>query len=189
MIKNKRYPHGGFTLIELLVAVLIIGILAAIALPQYRKSVEKANVAPILSLLKTLYQAQESYYLTNGTYSNDFDSLDIDFPWEATSEYWNLSPYVRDKRENGQWIAEIANMSTVGLYISIGRKSGKYMGTGFQIMLNPIEPRLQKGVLYCAEYVGAKYAFPQGEYCPKIFQTDTSASYPGAVRLHIMSNF
>ena len=57
-----------FTLIELLVVVLIIGILAAVAVPQYEKVVEKSKATQALTLLKSAYQAAATYYMANGTY-------------------------------------------------------------------------------------------------------------------------
>ena len=87
--------RSGFTLIELLVVVLIIGILAAVALPQYQKAVRKSKAGQVLSLLRSLTSAQEVYYLANGTYSENFEQLDLQIPGTeitCTSE-WLSSCY------------------------------------------------------------------------------------------------
>lgn len=62
--KNKK----GFTLIELLVVVLIIGILAAVALPQYKVAVWKAEVASILPVMRAWKDALEVYKMAQGEY-------------------------------------------------------------------------------------------------------------------------
>ena len=59
---------SGFTLIELLVVVLIIGILAAVAVPQYQKAVEKARLAEVLSTLSSIQKGIDAWLLENGGY-------------------------------------------------------------------------------------------------------------------------
>ena len=71
-----------FTLIELLVVVLIIGILAAIALPQYQVAVEKARATEALIIVRAIADANRRYYLANGTYTNDINDLDSIIPGE-----------------------------------------------------------------------------------------------------------
>ena len=74
-MKNKISNKKGFTLIELLVVVLIIGILASVALPQYQKAVEKARAAEMISFVGNAKKAVSLYLLENGFPANETDLL------------------------------------------------------------------------------------------------------------------
>ena len=77
---NTGLASVGFTLIELLVVVLIIGILAAVAVPQYQLAVDKSKFASNMPLLDATETAQEVYYLANGQYATEFEQLDMQIP-------------------------------------------------------------------------------------------------------------
>ncbi|WP_458401438.1 type IV pilin protein [Candidatus Avelusimicrobium sp.] len=79
----------GFTLIELLVVVLIIGILSAVALPQYRKSIEKSRLTEVFTFAGFVRQIGTEYYLANGTYEG-FDAELIPMTMKNYSQPQNI---------------------------------------------------------------------------------------------------
>ena len=87
-------PLRGFTLIELLVVVLIIGILSAIALPQYQKAVEKTRISQALTFLDAVYKSHQLCVLQHGANSDDcylgdptvLASLEIELPGKIETE-------------------------------------------------------------------------------------------------------
>ena len=109
-----------FTLIELLIVVLIIGILAAVALPQYQKAVNKSRLNEWLVSIKGYYAGIESYLLANGfpasrvrftgdgTEANSsFSSLDIEMPCikeEGTYCYTKIGRFNVACASNGCWV-------------------------------------------------------------------------------------
>jgi type IV pilus assembly protein PilA len=95
MINSRR---SAFTLIELLIVVVIIGILAAIAIPKFSNTKGQAFLAAMRSDLRNLATAEEGYYYSNSAYSNDLSQLNfltssgvtISVP-EATAGGWSAS--------------------------------------------------------------------------------------------------
>lgn len=98
----------GFTLIELLVVVLIIGILAAVALPQYTKAVEKSRAAEAFTIVRAIRDAQKAYYMANGSYTNDLNNLDITVP--GTDNMYNTVP-----RKETKWFSFAASAPAPGI--------------------------------------------------------------------------
>jgi prepilin-type N-terminal cleavage/methylation domain-containing protein len=80
-MKNNK----GFTLIELLVVVLIIGILAAIAVPKYQIAVEKSIMQEAILNLKAIAQANDRFFLANNRYADaeEISKLDITIPGDT----------------------------------------------------------------------------------------------------------
>jgi type IV pilus assembly protein PilA len=104
MSHHKR--NAGFTLIELLIVVVIIGILAAIAIPKFANTKGKAYAASMRSDLRNLAVAQESYMYDNGVYAGSLGAMNV-IPsngvtitigaatgqgWNAQAEHYMASP-------------------------------------------------------------------------------------------------
>ena len=82
----------GFTLIELLVVVLIIGILSAIAVPQYQKTVERARASEAVINVRAIAEAEKRHILLTDTLTTSLNDLDIDISQDKYS--YNILPDV-----------------------------------------------------------------------------------------------
>ena len=179
---SLRKGMAGFTLIELLVVVLIIGILASVAMPQYNKAVEKSRATQALAILKSLYAAQETYYMANGSYATSFDELDLSVPWTGTTKW--LSGAV-DTRSNDKWSLQIYK-SGEDAAIYLGRISGEYKGAGWTIGLSGGSGG-ENGTLFCGERknTGIVYSKESGSYCVQIFGSTKVFEDPGLRRYRL----
>ena len=175
--RRAKRRLGGFTIIELLVVVLIIGILAAVALPAYEKAVEKSRVAEALTLFKSVVQANQVYCLANGKYASSFEDLDIDIPWQAESA---------TVRSNGFWKmtvnpSHVQNNST-GASVDLIRQDDKYLTVGFSYFFEPDRYKSVTG-LYCR----VSYYDRRGSrnYCEKIMSLSNPEIISGWGRIHL----
>ena len=127
--QNKK----AFTLIELLVVVLIIGILAAIALPKYQKAVWKSKNVQLKTVAASIGQAQEAYHLANGSWSGRFDMLDIGLPLESgqkTCSYMTKGGDPVRKGKDFEVLITSSNLQNEG-NITIVWTEGPYKCDGF----------------------------------------------------------
>ena len=178
-MNNKK----AFTLIELLVVVLIIGILAAVALPQYKKAVWKSRNAQLKQLVKTVAQAEEAYYMANGKYAANFDELDIDLPLTAVTTpangtYGTCGTNTRgtDGARQGKNFyitlntedATLSGMAVVAYY-----DEGPYKCAGFGYGFYSSTPATEGIGLHCREpKFTTLYTAGTGTFCEKIERGD-----------------
>ncbi len=109
----------GFTLIELLVVVLIIGILATVALPQYIYTVKASRVKSKLPMLRALLDAQQRHFLATGAGTTDLEQLDTRFDYNSSED---MTADVRKYNTDWGWFAirKDATMPVTAVHAMVG---------------------------------------------------------------------
>ena len=91
----------GFTLLEVLIVILIFGILAAVALPEYMKAIERARMAEIVTVLGNIAHAQQRKYMNLGRYIDNFSVLDITLDGASGSLFYTRGNPTTGENCNG----------------------------------------------------------------------------------------
>ena len=133
-MNNKK----GFTLVELLVVVLIIGILAAMAMPAYFKAVERSRTAEADTMIGTVVNAQQRYKMKTGNYTTTWTALDVaPANAAATSTYCTKLTKAQNANCTDTQVAATSGngfmMTLIGTATNTGNNSGitaKRVGTG-----------------------------------------------------------
>ena len=136
----------GFTLIELMTVVIIVGILAAIALPQYQKAIEKSRAAEGITMVREIADAQAAYHLEMGEYTGNILDLDVKFP--GTND---MAGDVKSKKTNFFSCRARANSSGGDSVIALCRRDDK--GAGLEIFKSAPE----KVYCFADDAEGAKW--------------------------------
>ncbi len=153
----------GFTLIELLVVVLIIGILAAVAVPQYQKAVEKSIMTEAIVNLRAIAKASQLYFLENGSYptNDDLNALTIEIP-HSTVKKLNGVPRIVTK--DFAYSVQGSDLASIGIANRIATQTETTVSSAYYMYIMPTKPEK----IYCAHKQASTI---QKKLCNELHQT------------------
>ena len=132
-MKNANISRlGGFTLIELLVVVLIIGILAAMALPQYFKAVERSRMTEAVTIMDSIVKSQRRKYMQTNDYASLFEGLDVSPKGATGRSYFTKGDPVTGAGGNGFEIGLAKSDFTISLVFASRMVDGNYRHPSLQ---------------------------------------------------------
>ncbi|MGK2879130.1 MAG: type IV pilin protein [Solirubrobacterales bacterium] len=135
-MRNRVESEEGFTLIELLVVILIIGILAAIAIPSFLNQREKGQDACAKSMARTMQTAMETYFVDNNTYTGGSPAALTTIESQVTNGQCGTNTTVATGGDTASGSACGGNPSTGYCVLATSAAGTTTPGTGRPFMIN-----------------------------------------------------
>lgn len=160
VIKRCFCLSKGFALLELLVVVLIIGVLAAVALPQYQTAVEKARMVEAVANVRAIASAHQRYYLEHGAYVGvgGITKLDVEIPGTVVGQ----------RLLTKDWIYSPTSSSDSANYMAMAQRAqNNQIASQYYIYITQATPNR----IRCIDYPGATSI--QKKLCTALNNTGT----------------